>query len=72
MEEGIFDLGDSEAEISRASSGRPQPRAIGPPPMAPFSISLSLPPFTRPREDTDLHVPDAYDRLGPGKGQRLP
>ena len=36
MEEGIFDLGDSEAEI-RALRGR-QIGAIGPPQMASFSI----------------------------------
>jgi hypothetical protein len=37
MEEGIFDLGDSEAEISRPrEAGKPEP--IGPPQMASFSI----------------------------------
>lgn len=67
MEEGIFDLGDSEAEISRLE--RPANRSNWATPDG-VILDLIVPPTVYPpREDTDL-LCRTLRTLGPGKGQR--
>ena len=67
MEEGIFDLGDSEAEISRLE--RPANRNNWTTPDGTI-LDLIVPATVYPpREDTDL-LCRTIRTLGPGKGQR--
>ena len=68
MEEGIFDLGDSEAEISRLE--RPANRSNWATPDG-VILDLIVPPTVYPpREDTDLMC-QTLRSIGPGKGKRL-
>ena len=68
MDEGIFDLEDSEAEISRLE--RPAIRKNWATPDG-ATFDLTIPPTVYPpREDTDL-LCRTLRELGPGKGKRL-
>lgn len=67
MEEGIFDLDDSEAEISRLE--RPANRNNWTTPDGAMLNLLTAPTVYPPREDTDL-LCQTLRTLGPGKGQK--
>jgi BirA family biotin operon repressor/biotin-[acetyl-CoA-carboxylase] ligase len=68
MDDGIFDLSDSEAEISRLD--RPAERRLWTTPDG-IVLNLLIPPTVYPpREDTDL-LCQTLRSIGPGKGNRL-